>query len=40
MHRKSTLHSLATFYRIVAPILFDSERIIHLDGDTLIFKDL
>ena len=24
MHRKTTLHSLATFYRIVAPILFDS----------------
>ena len=40
MHRKNTLWSQATFYRVLAPLFIDVERIIHLDGDNLIFTDL
>ena len=32
--------SQATFYRLLAPLFINSERLIHLDGDTLTFKDL
>ena len=39
-NRKKTFHSLATFYRIVGSVFIDSDRLIHLDGDTLTFSDL
>ena len=29
-----------TFYRIFAPLIIDSDRIIHLDGDCITFSDL
>lgn len=32
--------SQSTYYRLLAPIIFDIERIIFLDGDTLGLKDL
>ena len=32
--------SHATYYRIISPIIFDIDRVIYLDGDTFIFKDL
>ena len=40
INRKNTFHSVATYYRIIAPILINSDRVIHLDGDTLTFSDL
>ena len=33
-------HSIAVYYRLVTPAFVDSDRIIHLDGDTMTFKDL
>ena len=30
----------ATYYRLLSPIIFDLNRIIYLDGDTLTFKDI
>ena len=32
--------SQAAAYRLASPIIIDEDRIIHLDGDTLTFKDL
>lgn len=32
--------SQAAYYRLLSPIIFDINRIIYLDGDTLTFKDL
>ena len=32
--------SQIVYYRLLAPIIFDVDRIFHLDGDTLTFKDL
>ena len=32
--------SQATYYRILSPVMFDIDRIIYLDGDTLTLKDL
>jgi lipopolysaccharide biosynthesis glycosyltransferase len=32
--------SQAAYYRLLSPIIFDLNRIIYLDGDTLTFKDL
>ena len=32
--------SQATYYRLLSPIIFDVNRIIYLDGDTLTFKDI
>ena len=40
IERNNSFHTQAAYYRLIAPLLFDSDRIIHLDGDTLIFKDL
>ena len=33
-------NSRATFFRLLTPLFIDSDRIIHLDCDTLIFTDL
>lgn len=33
-------YSQATYYRILSPIIFDIDRIIHIDADTLVLKDL
>ena len=33
-------HSIAVYYRLVTPVFVNSDRIIHLDGDTMTFKDL
>ena len=30
----------STFYRVFAPLIIDSDRIIHLDGDCIILSDL
>ena len=40
MNRRKSFHTQTTFYRLVTPLFIDSDRIIHLDGDTLTFKDL
>ena len=32
--------SQSTFYRLLLPIFINSDRILHLDGDTLVYKDL
>ena len=32
--------SQSTFFRLLSPIIFDIDRMIYLDGDTLVFKDL
>ena len=40
MNRIDRRISQATYYRLIAPLFIDSERLIHLDGDTLTFSDL
>ena len=40
IHRISPRLSQATYYRLLTPIFINSERLIHLDGDTLTFSDL
>ena len=37
---KKSFYSQATYYRLLVPIFIDADRIIHLDGDTLVFSDL
>ena len=37
---KKNIRSQATFYRLLLPVIIDSDRIIYLDGDTLTLKDL
>ena len=37
---KNTGWSQSSFYRILTPFFINAERLIHLDGDTLIFQDL
>ena len=37
---KNTGWSHSSFYRMLTPFLINAERLIHLDGDTLIFQDL
>ena len=32
--------SQAAYYRLIAPLFINSDRLIHLDGDTLTFSDL
>ena len=32
--------SQAALFRLLSPIIFDIDRMIYLDGDTLVFKDL
>jgi lipopolysaccharide biosynthesis glycosyltransferase len=39
-NRKNKRYSQAAYYRILTPIFIDSDRAIHLDGDTLVFSDL
>ena len=39
-NRKNIRYSEAAYYRILTPIIIDSDRVIHLDGDTLVFSDL
>ena len=39
-NRKNAVYSEAAYYRILTPIFIDSDRVIHLDGDTLVFNDL
>ena len=39
-NRKNIKYSEAAYYRILTPIIIDSDRVIHLDGDTLVFSDL
>ena len=39
-NRKNAHFSEAAYYRILTPIIIDSDRVIHLDGDTLVFNDL
>jgi hypothetical protein len=39
-NRRYVRFSQATFFRILTPLFIDSDRIIHLDGDTLTFSDL
>ena len=39
-NRKNARFSEATLYRVLAPLFIYSDRLIHLDGDTLVFKDL
>ena len=40
LNRKTERYPQATFYRILTPLFIDSDRIIHLDGETLTFSDL
>ena len=37
---RNTGWSQSSFYRILTPFFINSDRLIHLDGDTLIFTDL
>lgn len=39
-NRKNLRYSEAAFYRLITPLFINEEKIIHLDGDTLIFSDL
>ena len=40
INRKNGRYSEAAYYRILSPLFIDSDRVIHLDGDTLVFSDL
>ena len=40
LNRKNNRCSQSTYYRLLAPLMIDSDRLIHLDGDTLIYSDL
>jgi lipopolysaccharide biosynthesis glycosyltransferase len=40
MNRYNGRFSQATYYRILSPVIIDVDRIIYLDADTLILKDL
>ena len=40
MNLKHTRSTQNTFYKLLLPIMINSDRIIHLDADTLTFKDL
>lgn len=37
---KKSFYSQSTYYRLLVSIFIDTDRIIHLDGDTLVFSDL
>ena len=37
---KNKRFSEAAYYRLLTPVIINSDRIIHLDGDTLVFSDL
>ena len=37
---KNIVFSQSTYYRLLLPIIVDTDRIIYLDGDTLTLKDL
>ena len=37
---KTIYYGQVTYYRLLAPLFIDSTRILHLDGDTLVFSDL
>jgi lipopolysaccharide biosynthesis glycosyltransferase len=37
---EKSFYSQATYYRLLVSLFIDADRIIHLDGDTLIFSDL
>ena len=39
-NRDSERYSPATYYKMLTPIFVENDRILYLDGDTLIFKDL
>ena len=39
-NRKNKRYSQAAYYRILTPMFIDSDRAIHLDGDTLVFSDV
>ena len=39
-NRKNFRYSEAAYYRVLCPFFIDSDRIIHLDGDTLVYQDL
>ena len=38
--KKKIIRSQASYYRLLLPIMINSDRIIYLDGDTLTLKDL
>ena len=40
LNRKTERYPQAAFYRILTPAFVDSDRIIHLDGETITFSDL
>ena len=40
MNRKIKEFPPVIFYRLITPLFIDSDRIIHLDGDTIILSDL
>ena len=40
IEHKNIIGSQAAYYRLLLPIIVNSDRIIHLDGDTLTLKDL
>ena len=40
INRSTPHYPQAAYYRILCPLIIDSDRIIHLDGDTLTFSDL
>ena len=39
-NRKNARYSEAAYFRLLAPVFINSDRLIHLDGDTLTFADL
>ena len=40
MNHKNEHYSSAAYYRLLAPIFIDVDRLIYLDGDTITLKDL
>jgi len=40
LNRKTERYPQAAFYRVLTPLFIDSDRIIHLDGETMTFSDL
>ena len=40
MEYKTNTYPQSTYYRLILPIIINSDRIIHLDGDTLTLKDI
>ena len=40
INRKKEIYTQSAYYRLLTPLIVETDRIIHLDGDTLVLTDL